>query len=231
MVGTSEAQISRFYSRTHGVQKRLGFVKEGFIGTRWSVQKRSHGKTNLVNGTIAYRIWASASSSQGDRVENAHVSQMKSPSPDAIIQDDRLLETYREHLDYRIDQYNRTLTAIEMHEGSLEEFALGYRKFGFSREDGATVYREWAPGAVGAQLIGDFNDWSGLDMQKNEFGVWSVTIPDHGACGDGCNYQGCMSVLSVDLIVLWPCIVFFTCGNVCIWYENYLCKFIYLHTF
>jgi 1,4-alpha-glucan branching enzyme len=35
----------------------------------------------------------------------------------------------------------------------------GYRRFGFNRELGAITYREWAPAAVGASLIGDFNGW------------------------------------------------------------------------
>ena len=36
----------------------------------------------------------------------------------------------------------------------------GYRKYGFNREGNATVYREWAPGATAASLIGDFNGWN-----------------------------------------------------------------------
>ncbi|KAJ6736514.1 14-ALPHA-GLUCAN-BRANCHING ENZYME [Salix viminalis] len=71
---------------------------------------------------------------------------------------------------------------IERHEGGLEEFALGYKKFGFNREEGGIVYREWAPAAQEAQIIGDFNGWDGSNhrMEKNEFGVWSIKIPDSG---------------------------------------------------
>lgn len=31
-----------------------------------------------------------------------------------------------------------------------------------------------------AQLVGDFNGWDGAKhkMEKNEFGVWSITLPD-----------------------------------------------------
>jgi 1,4-alpha-glucan branching enzyme len=54
----------------------------------------------------------------------------------------------------------------------------GYKTFGFQRKESCTVYREWAPGAVAAQLIGDFNGWNGTWMEKNEFGVWSVSLPD-----------------------------------------------------
>lgn len=49
---------------------------------------------------------------------------------------------------------------------------------GFNRQGAATVYREWAPAAGRAALIGDFNNWEGTEMQRDEFGVWSVTLPD-----------------------------------------------------
>lgn len=39
---------------------------------------------------------------------------------------------------------------------------------------GRTVYREWAPGAVEAQLIGDFNGWEGQPMERDDFGTWSI---------------------------------------------------------
>ncbi|XP_051139196.1 1,4-alpha-glucan-branching enzyme-like isoform X2 [Andrographis paniculata] len=53
-------------------------------------------------------------------------------------------------------------------------------KFGFNRKEGCIVYREWAPAAQEAELIGDFNGWngSGHKMEKNQFGVWSIKIPD-----------------------------------------------------
>ena len=54
----------------------------------------------------------------------------------------------------------------------------GYNYFGLTRKGKSTVYREWAPAAAGAQLIGDFNDWHGTHMQRIEGGAWEVTIPD-----------------------------------------------------
>ena len=56
----------------------------------------------------------------------------------------------------------------------------GYEKLGFRREGNATVYREWAPAASSAHLIGDFNSWGGTHMEKDSFGVWKVTLPDGG---------------------------------------------------
>ena len=36
----------------------------------------------------------------------------------------------------------------------------GFHKFGFNRVNGVIIYREWAPAASGASLIGDFNNWN-----------------------------------------------------------------------
>ena len=60
------------------------------------------------------------------------------------------------------------------------DFSQGYLKYGFNREENKIVYQEWAPAAKEAQLIGDFNAWNGLghQMEKDQFGVWTVYIPD-----------------------------------------------------
>ena len=41
------------------------------------------------------------------------------------------------------------------------------------------MYREWAPNALRAYLIGDFNNWNrdATPMNKNEFGVFEVVVP------------------------------------------------------
>ena len=79
----------------------------------------------------------------------------------------------------------RACRPTQKYEGGLEEFSMvrfrskaalapadltacraraaetqGYRKYGFNREGNAIVYREWAPAAAAASLIGDFNDWN-----------------------------------------------------------------------
>ena len=66
----------------------------------------------------------------------------------------------------------------------------GYELYGFTRDGDATVYREWAPAAQSAQLIGDFNGWEGTPLQRDEFGVWSVRLPD-GECEQGSGLEGC----------------------------------------
>ncbi|XP_054797957.1 1,4-alpha-glucan-branching enzyme 1, chloroplastic/amyloplastic-like isoform X2 [Prosopis cineraria] len=88
------------------------------------------------------------------------------------------LEPYKDHFRYRVKRYLDQKRLVEKYEGGLEEFAKGYLKFGFNREDDGIVYREWAPAAQEAQLIGDFNEWDGSNhrMEKNQFGVWSIKI-------------------------------------------------------
>ncbi|XP_056177126.1 1,4-alpha-glucan-branching enzyme 1, chloroplastic/amyloplastic-like isoform X2 [Syzygium oleosum] len=97
-----------------------------------------------------------------------------------ILNVDPGLEPFRDHFKYRMKRYVDQKKLFEKHEGGLEEFAKGYLSFGFNREDGDIVYHEWAPAAQEAQLIGDFNGWDGSDhnMEKNQFGVWTIRVPD-----------------------------------------------------
>ncbi|GBG68759.1 hypothetical protein CBR_g3299 [Chara braunii] len=97
-----------------------------------------------------------------------------------VIATDPALAAHQKHLMSRYRLFLSTKKMYDAHEGGLEEFARGYEKFGFNREDGGIVYKEWAPAARAAQLIGDFNNWDGSShyMEKKEFGVWSIHIPD-----------------------------------------------------
>lgn len=97
-----------------------------------------------------------------------------------ILSSDPGLQPFKDHFKYRVKTYVDQKRQIEKYEGSLEEFARGYTKFGFNREEGGLIYREWAPAAQEAQIIGDFNGWNGSNhaMEKNQFGVWSIKIPD-----------------------------------------------------
>lgn len=115
-----------------------------------------------------------------------HNSVMRSIEEDveniAILDVDSSLGKFKDHLTYRSKRYRDQKALIDEYEGSLEEFAQGYLKYGFSREPDGIVYREWAPAAQEAQLIGDFNGWDGSNhrMERNEFGVWKIKIPDSG---------------------------------------------------
>ncbi|KAF1833141.1 alpha-glucan branching enzyme [Decorospora gaudefroyi] len=97
-----------------------------------------------------------------------------------IIQLDGYLEPFRDALKSRFSKAQQWIKTINETEGSLEKFSRGYERFGFTvQPNGDVVYREWAPNALRAYLIGDFNDWNrdATPMTKNDFGVFEVTVP------------------------------------------------------
>ncbi|KAI6697888.1 hypothetical protein NL676_018007 [Syzygium grande] len=117
-------------------------------------------------------------------IEKEEVKKRTIPPPGSgqkIYEIDSLLLGYREHLDYRFGQYSRMREAIDKYEGGLEAFSRGYEKFGFTRSADGITYREWAPGAKWAALIGDFNNWNpNADvMTRNEFGICEIFLPNN----------------------------------------------------
>lgn len=97
-----------------------------------------------------------------------------------IFQVDPELVPHGQHLNYRYEQYLKWKEKIKKYEGGLEKFSSGFLKFGFNREGDCIIYREWAPAAQSALLVGDFNGWDGSKhkMEKDEFGIWTIKIPD-----------------------------------------------------
>ncbi|KAJ4733128.1 hypothetical protein LUZ62_044919 [Rhynchospora pubera] len=98
-----------------------------------------------------------------------------------IYQYDPMLEGHRGHLEYRYSRYKEMRSLIDQHEGGLDAFSRGYEKLGFTRSAEGITYREWAPGAYSAALVGDFNNWNpNADaMTKNEYGVWEIFLPNN----------------------------------------------------
>lgn len=74
---------------------------------------------------------------------------------------------------------------INKYQNGIQEFTLGYKKFGFNIVKDEVIYREWAPNAKEANLIGDFNQWdrSSHSMIVDNYGVWELKIPfKNGIC-------------------------------------------------
>lgn len=110
-----------------------------------------------------------------------------------LIDFDPWLEPFRAALGERHARFLKTkatlLGASEEHAAcaSLKAFANGHQYFGFTRgtKDGkpGIWFREWAPGATRVALIGDFNFWDkhAHVLTRDNYGVWSIFIPDGGA--------------------------------------------------
>ncbi|MCJ1462318.1 alpha-1,4-glucan branching enzyme [Pseudocyphellaria aurata] len=97
-----------------------------------------------------------------------------------VIQLDPWLSPFKDALRSRYSRAQRWIKTIEETEGGLEKFSRGCEKFGFNvSEKGDIAYREWAPNAMRAYLIGDFNEWNrdATPMTRDEYGVWEVKLP------------------------------------------------------
>lgn len=55
---------------------------------------------------------------------------------------------------------HRWLKTFEEGEGGIDAFTKGYEYYGIQiRPDNSVVAREWAPGAIGLYLTGDFSEF------------------------------------------------------------------------
>lgn len=71
------------------------------------------------------------------------------------------LEPFSGALRERYAAYQKQRAIIEEHEGGLAEFSMGYKSMGFQVDkNGGVRYREWAPNATEARLIGEFSEFS-----------------------------------------------------------------------
>ncbi|SPO05642.1 probable branching enzyme (be1) [Cephalotrichum gorgonifer] len=97
-----------------------------------------------------------------------------------VVKLDPWLSPFEGVLKRRFALAQKWINDIEKTEGGLDKFSKGTEKFGLNVDsENNVVYREWAPNATEAYLIGDFNNWDRQShpMKKNEFGVFEITIP------------------------------------------------------
>ncbi|UZP39859.1 hypothetical protein NXS19_007675 [Fusarium pseudograminearum] len=97
-----------------------------------------------------------------------------------VVKLDPWLEPFSGALKRRYSKTQDWIKTINDAEGGLEKFSRGAEKFGFNVDaNNNIVYREWAPNATAAYLIGDFNGWNrgAHPMKKNDFGVFEITLP------------------------------------------------------
>ena len=78
----------------------------------------------------------------------------------AILDLDPWLKDFLPAIEARHGVFKQWKDTIIRSEKGYDEFSKGYLKFGFNIEKGGTiVYREWAPNAIEASLIGDFSEY------------------------------------------------------------------------
>ncbi|MCJ1307170.1 alpha-1,4-glucan branching enzyme [Agyrium rufum] len=99
-----------------------------------------------------------------------------------VIQLDPWLSSFKDALRFRYKKAQDWIRNINETEGGLEKFSRGNSKMGFNvSKHGDITYREWAPNATKAYLIGDFNEWhrEATPMERDNYGIWTVHLPAH----------------------------------------------------
>lgn len=95
-----------------------------------------------------------------------------------ILDYDPYLEPFKEDLSLRLFEFTRTKKRLLGTDGSLVDFANGYKYFGFQQESKHWTFREWAPNAKRAWLVGDFNNWeNNFELKQAYGGTWEISIP------------------------------------------------------
>lgn len=97
-----------------------------------------------------------------------------------LVAEDSYLEPFQGAIKHRYDLVQNWIKHIDETEGGLEKFSRGYEIMGFNvQPNGDIIYREWAPNALKASLIGEFNNWDlqAHELAKDQYGVWSIVIP------------------------------------------------------
>ncbi|KAI8329040.1 1,4-alpha-glucan-branching enzyme GBE1 [Chlamydoabsidia padenii] len=112
-------------------------------------------------------------------VEPGRVLEMKADGTGLTVLDP-WLEPFKDDLRKRYGFFDKWKRTIEQAPGGLEQFTKGYDYYGFNVDKAGTItYREWAPNAVTASLVGDFNQWDvkANIMKRNQYGVFEITLP------------------------------------------------------
>ncbi|MBE6954845.1 MAG: 1,4-alpha-glucan-branching enzyme [Ruminococcaceae bacterium] len=96
-----------------------------------------------------------------------------------ILRMDPTLQPFADDLMLRMDNYARKRASLLGPGQTLRNFANGHLYFGIHKTRSGWVYREWAPNAEAAALVGDFNDWNVNThrMQRLDGGVWEISLP------------------------------------------------------
>jgi len=123
-----------------------------------------------------------AGTKAGAGTAKAARSRRKPPPP--LVKLDPTLGPFADTIRRRQEHHRQRREAIEAAGGLTGSFSRAHEHLGFHRgeRDGraGVWYREWAPGAEGLWLIGDFNGWDrgAHPLERGDEGVWSIFLPD-----------------------------------------------------
>ena len=123
-----------------------------------------------------------------DKKTDAEKTQ-KAPQPEGpkkisefdLINQDPYLKNYEWAIKRRNEHFKNLLHQIESNEKSLENFADSYKNMGLHvLPNGDIKYREYAPGARGIALFGEFNNWNRDQYwaKRDQYGFWELIIPN-----------------------------------------------------
>ena len=103
-----------------------------------------------------------------------------------IIKMNPCLAPFADDIDLRMRNYKKTKANL-LTGGTLSDFANGHRYFGLHPADDGWYYREWAPGADGLFLTGDFCGWDRYahPMTNLGGGVYELFLPSVDALQNG----------------------------------------------
>ncbi|ODV93955.1 hypothetical protein PACTADRAFT_77441 [Pachysolen tannophilus NRRL Y-2460] len=94
---------------------------------------------------------------------------------------DPWLEPFAQELLRRRTIADNWIKKFDETEGGLLKLADSYKEYGLhaNQNDHSISYKEYAPNAIGASLIGDFNDWNhdSHKMQRDAFGNFTIILP------------------------------------------------------
>lgn len=100
-----------------------------------------------------------------------------------LLKIDPWLEPSTQDITDRFNRFQSRLKSIEDDFKSLENFADGYKYFGFNydKKRKGWTYREWAPQATALYLTGEFNEWSEFShpLKKDEYGIWEIFLDEN----------------------------------------------------
>lgn len=102
------------------------------------------------------------------------------PAPDnlKILEYDPYLRPYEQDLQNRMFRYNMKKKSLLGRCLDFKTFANGHLFYGFHKVENGWYYREWAPGAEGLFLLGEFNGWDPQShpLTRKGHGIWEIFL-------------------------------------------------------